>query len=163
LRRNSLYDALWVCQMAHFDQLVPLLATVAVTACADARSPAQMAPSASGSTPGGVQWVEETAPRDGCSVRVVFGSFATGPDTLAMRLITGVLAADPAVTQVTRSPYGREGEHSLCIRTPNRSAATRLFNDLESAVRGPVSAPVTIVGPDRSFVIPSVAKAGQRR
>lgn len=137
-------------QMPHFDHLLPLLAAAAVTACADARTERM-----SGAMFNSAQWAEEAAPQDGCSVTIVFGSFATGPDPHALHVIGRLLRADPAVTKVTRSPYGREGEHSLCIRTPNRRSATRLFDTLESAIRGPVVAPVTIVGPERAVVVPT--------
>lgn len=142
--------------MVRFDQLAPLFAAVAMTACAD-RPPAHLAAPESrfGS---GAQSVAEAAPQEGCSVSVLFGSFATGPDKAAMLAVSRLLAGDPAATRVTRSAYGPEGEHRLCIQTPDRSSATRLFDSLKSAVREPVAAPVTIVGPDHSISAKTVNK-----
>ncbi len=133
--------------------LVPLLAVFAVTACADRRSSAEVA--RPGSFPG-ARWEVDAAPR-GCSVTVVFGSFATGPDRRAILTVSELLSTDPAVDRITRSAYGREGEHSLCIRTLDQSAATRVFNRLKTALRGPAAAPVSALGPHGEAIVAPLA------
>ncbi len=141
--------------MARFDQIMPLFATIAIAACAPV--PLQMPEAALGPVSSSAQWAEENSTPGKCSVRVVFGSFATGPDRGAMLAINRILVAEPAMTQISRSPYGREGEHSLCIQASKPTAATRIFEDLKSALRGPVAAPVTILGPGQSVVVPNLS------
>lgn len=90
-----------------------------------------------------------------CDVTVTFGSFAMGIDRRTAAAIEELVRADASVTQVTRSPYGIEGEYTLCVLTRSKAAAARLFKRLKQSLTQPVKAPVSIQGPPGTFSAPT--------
>lgn len=90
-------------------------------------------------------------PQIDCDVTASFGSFAMGIDRRAAAAIEALVRADPSVTQVTRSPYGIEGEYRLCVGTRSAGDAAKLFERLRQSLREPVRGPVTITGPQGSY------------
>jgi hypothetical protein len=63
----------------------------------------------------------------GCPLLISFGSYAMGIDRGTLRRVEALLAADPAVTAVIRSPWGREGEVTLCAAVRSDADRDRLF------------------------------------
>lgn len=78
-----------------------------------------------------------------CPLIVGFGSYAMGIDGAAYASVDRLLRADRGVRAVTRHPWGREGEVTLCARTRSRADAQRLFTAIRARLparpRGPIS------------------------
>jgi hypothetical protein len=78
-----------------------------------------------------------------CPLTIGFGSYAMGIDGAAYAAIERLLRADRGVRAVTRHPWGREGETTLCVRTRTRADAQRLFAQIRARLpansRGPIS------------------------
>lgn len=87
-----------------------------------------------------------------CDVTVDFGSFASGIDGRAAARVEQLVGAADEVIELSRSPYGIEGEYRLCVRTRSASGAQRLFERLKFLLANPVRAPVTVRGPQGTFV-----------
>ena len=85
----------------------------------------------------------EPGPGDDCPLAIRFGSYAMGIDRPTLEAVESLLAADAAVTAVERSPWGREGEVTLCARLRSDSDAGRLFRAVAGLFpaepRGPLS------------------------
>ena len=62
-----------------------------------------------------------------CDVTVSFGSYAMGVDHALKAQIQGVIDGEAGVAASQETPWGREGESTLCVRTFNGAAADRLF------------------------------------
>ena len=80
----------------------------------------------------------------GCDLEVVFGSYAGGTDPGLGAQIGELLANDPGVANVERTPWGREGEYNLCVRATDDAAADRLYRAIaamipDSSRRAPTS------------------------
>lgn len=86
------------------------------------------------------QLAEPTAP---CSLSVRFGSYAMGIDGPAAAAIDTLLARSTDVKGVTKTPWGREGEYTLCVTARDAAASARLFRavvaSLPATPRGPIS------------------------
>lgn len=85
---------------------------------------------------------ESDAAAGDCALTVSFGSYAMGIDRGALARVEALVAeADGA--RVERSPWGREGEVSLCVRTGTPEQAAELFDRISDALpadpRGPIS------------------------
>jgi hypothetical protein len=98
---------------------------------------AALAPVASCAAPTGEA---EAAAR--CSLTVSFGSYAMGIDRAALAKVEALIAeADGA--RAERSPWGREGEVTLCVQTATPGQADELFERISHALpadpRGPIS------------------------
>ena len=78
-----------------------------------------------------------------CPLAIRFGSYAMGIDRPTLEAVESLLAADAAVTAVERSPWGREGEVTLCARLRSDADAGRLFRAIAGLFpaepRGPLS------------------------
>lgn len=83
------------------------------------------------------------APSD-CPLTVGFGSYAMGIDRAAYNNIDRMLRADRGVRTVTRHPWGREGETTLCARTRSRADAQRLFAAVRARLPARPRGPITI-------------------
>jgi hypothetical protein len=79
-----------------------------------------------------------------CALRVDFSSYAMGIDRGMFARVEALLAADRGVTKVERSPWGREGEVTLCARTRSGRDATRLFRAIVSLAPARPRGPVTV-------------------
>lgn len=78
----------------------------------------------------------------GCDVEVRFGSYAMGIDSGAFARTKAYLARRPRlIAGVIETPWGREGERTLCIDTRSRKATGQVFADLRRIIgpgrRGP--------------------------
>lgn len=89
-----------------------------------------------------------------CDVQIYFGSYATGIDRAAAATVHQLLGSDPAVAEVSRSPSGMEGDYTLCAHTTSAEAAASLFERLIGALPGPVTAPISVTGPNGSYSAP---------
>jgi hypothetical protein len=78
-----------------------------------------------------------------CAVTVIFGSYAAGIDGQTLARMDRALRLDRRVSRVTRHPWGREGEVTLCIYTRTYAGAVPLSRELRRMIparpRGPVS------------------------
>lgn len=99
---------------------------------------AALAPAAScAAAPG-----EADASAGECALTVSFGSYAMGIDRGALAKVEALVAeADGA--RAERSPWGREGEVTLCVRTRTPAQAAELFDRISDSLpadpRGPIS------------------------
>jgi hypothetical protein len=77
-----------------------------------------------------------TAPGgEGCDVTMVFGSYASGIDGKVLDSVRTWLADNPdMVAHVNETPWGREGERTLCITTTGPEAVTPVFRALRYKV-----------------------------
>jgi hypothetical protein len=73
-----------------------------------------------------------------------------GAAAAAERLIAGY----PAVTGVSRSGYGREGEYALCVQTASTDAALALFRQIRAAIPPRPRGPILLTGPEVRFSAP---------
>lgn len=94
----------------------------------------------------------------GCDVEVRFGSYAMGVDPDLKRRILSIVQNDPGVETSTETPWGREGESTLCVDLDSAAATDRLYGRIE-AVIPPYSdrAPTTVIhrdGRSHSAVMP---------
>ena len=81
------------------------------------------------------------APRD-CALTVQFGSYAMGIDRPAAEKIERFLRGRRDVAGLSRHPWGREGEYTLCVRLKAGAQPARLAQELKTMIpakpRGPI-------------------------
>ena len=110
--------------------LILAAATILAASAAGARMP--------GPGPGGPPQV----PAD-CPLTVAFTSYGAGIDGAARASIERLLGRDRGVRSVSRHPWGREGEITLCVRTRSNGDAGRLSRQIRAMIparpRGPVN------------------------
>ena len=107
--------------------LTALLATLALYGCATAKPPA----------------------RDGCDAEVRFGSYAMGVDQPLRGHILAFMEDNPHVAGFTETPWGREGESTLCIQARDAAATNRIYDDLVGLIpRLGERAPTTVTHRD---------------
>lgn len=70
-----------------------------------------------------------------CPVVVSFGSYAMGIDQAALRKARAYAARSRTVRIVSETPWGREGERTLCLDARGRKEANRAFEDLRAMIR----------------------------
>lgn len=97
------------------------------------------APAAAARTPGPGQGTP--VPRN-CPLVVVFGSYCAGIDQPTLERVDHYLAGERTVTAVSRHPWGREGEITLCVRARGSADLVRIGNRIRAAIparpRGPI-------------------------
>lgn len=80
-----------------------------------------------------------------CAVSVNFGSYAMGIDQAAYRKTQAYAARNRTIRLVAETPWGREGERTLCFAARTRKAADRAFDDLRTMIRaGARTGPTTV-------------------
>jgi len=79
-----------------------------------------------------------------CPLQIGFSSYGAGVDRSAMQAIQSLLDKDRAVRSVTRHPWGREGEVTLCANTRARADSARLFQSIRRLVPARPRGPITI-------------------
>lgn len=109
--------------------MLPLLASAAMLA----------APAAIARLPGRVTPV----PAD-CPLTIGFASYGAGIDRSSVLAVDRLLGRDRAVRAVTRHPWGREGEVTLCVRTRSAADAGRLFRSVRALLPARPRGPVTL-------------------
>lgn len=82
---------------------------------------------------------------DDCPLVVDFASYGTGINRPVLQVVEKILTRDRAVTSITRYPWGREGEITLCVRTRTSRAATRLFHQLKPRLPRRHTPPISMV------------------
>ena len=92
--------------------------------------------------------VEHVA-ESGCEVEVRFGSYAMGVDRELKDSVLQLVGEDSGVLSSTESPWGREGESTLCVQTDNARTADRVYEGIV-ALLPPHSdrAPTTVIHAD---------------
>lgn len=70
-----------------------------------------------------------------CPVVVSFGSYAMGIDQTALRKAKAYAARSRGVRVVSETPWGREGERTLCMDARTKKEANRAFEDLRAIIR----------------------------
>ena len=70
-----------------------------------------------------------------CDVSVDFGSYASGIDQASYRKTKAYDARNRTIRLVKETPWGREGERTLCFDTRSRADANRAFEDLRKLIR----------------------------
>jgi len=70
-----------------------------------------------------------------CDVGVDFGSYASGIDQASYRKTKAYDARNRTIRLVKETPWGREGERTLCFDTRSRADANRAFEDLRKLIR----------------------------
>lgn len=94
----------------------------------------------------------------GCDVEVRFGSYAMGVDTDLKRRILAIVQNDPGVETSTETPWGREGESTLCVDLDSAAATDRLYGRIEAVIPSYSDrAPTTVIhhdGRSHSAVMP---------
>lgn len=70
-----------------------------------------------------------------CPVVVSFGSYAMGIDQAAYRKAKAYAARSRSVRLMRETPWGREGERTLCLDARSRKDASRAFEDLRAMIR----------------------------
>jgi len=77
-----------------------------------------------------------------CPLTVAFHSYAAGIDRRVFARIEARLRVDRRVSSVTRHPWGREGEVTLCVRVVRPRYLSGLATDLNEMIprhpRGPI-------------------------
>ena len=80
-----------------------------------------------------------------CDVSVSFGSYAMGIDQGSYRKTRAYAARSRTIRLVSETPWGREGERTLCFDARTRKAAGRAFDDLRAMIRaGARTGPTTV-------------------
>jgi hypothetical protein len=73
----------------------------------------------------------------GCSVSVSFGSYAMGIDRAAFDRVERYTKANRRLIQSVKvTPWGREGERTVCIATRSQAARTTVFMDVRDLIKG---------------------------
>ena len=71
-----------------------------------------------------------------CAVKATFGSYAMGVDRELASEIQKTIDADKRVANVTRRPWGREGEFDLCLTLRPGAPAQEVFQALGAKLQG---------------------------
>lgn len=79
-----------------------------------------------------------------CDVEVTFGSYGGGIDGDLRDAALALTRNNPGVTEASSTPWGREGESTLCIRTKDEVTANRLYGAIaaqipQTSTRAPTS------------------------
>jgi hypothetical protein len=111
--------------------LFAIAATLLAAAAADARAPAP--PLRRGGPP--------SIPSN-CTITIAFSSYGAGIDRPTLVRMERMLHADRRVGGMSRHPWGREGEVTLCLRVPRARNVHALATDLNEMIprrpRGPI-------------------------
>jgi hypothetical protein len=90
-----------------------------------------------------------------CPLAIGFSSYGAGIDRPAMQAIEALLDRDRAVRSVTRHPWGREGEVTLCANVRGRGDPARLLLAIRRLVPARPRGPITIrTAEGRTFEAP---------
>lgn len=69
-----------------------------------------------------------------CDVEIVFGSYAMGVDRDLRSNILRIITSDPDVADWNEKPWGREGESTVCVHSPNEAATDRLYDRIAALI-----------------------------
>jgi hypothetical protein len=85
-----------------------------------------------------------TTAETGCDLVAGFTSIGTGIDRDALQRVDALLASDKAVLAVSREPWGREGELSLCVGVKSEAETARLFDAIKARFPASSEKPLTV-------------------
>lgn len=69
-----------------------------------------------------------------CDVEIVFGSYAMGVDGTLKATIVRTVGSDPDVADWQEHPWGREGESTICVHSPNPAATDRFYDRIAALI-----------------------------
>jgi len=69
-----------------------------------------------------------------CDVEIVFGSYAMGVDQDLRAVILRAVRSDPDVADWSEQRWGREGETTVCVHSPNAAATDRLYDRIAALI-----------------------------
>ena len=84
---------------------------------------------------------QKAAP-DACALEIRFGSYAMGIDSGALQRVEALLAARRIPVQ--RTPWGREGEVTLCATPRSAADAERLAREIAALLPGGPRGPIAV-------------------
>ena len=109
------------------------------TSAANHAAAAQTTAEAEAATP--VAPVAATA----CDVEVTFGSYGAGTDRALHDSVLALTRGNPDVASAEETSWGREGETTLCLRTPDDAAANRIYGAVAAQIpQTGAKAPTTV-------------------
>ena len=80
-----------------------------------------------------------------CDVEVSFGSYGAGTDRALHDSILALTRGNPDIASAEETPWGREGETTLCLRTPDDAAANRIYGAVAAQIpQTGAKAPTTV-------------------
>jgi len=79
-----------------------------------------------------------------CPLVIAFGSHGAGIDRPTFDRVEAYLAHERTVTGVSRYPWGREGEVSLCVRARGDADLVRIANRVRASIPARPRGPVTV-------------------
>jgi hypothetical protein len=82
-----------------------------------------------------------------CPLAVQFGSYAMGIDTNAARRIERFLEKRREVAGVSRHPWGREGEYTLCVRLKRGASPASLARQVKALIPAKPRGPIQVLMP----------------
>ena len=82
-----------------------------------------------------------------CPLTIAFSSYGAGIDGGTLARVERLLSADRGVRRVSRHPWGREGEVTLCARTRSNGDAARLARRIRALIPPRPRGPVTVEQP----------------
>ena len=79
-----------------------------------------------------------------CDIEVTFGSYGGGVDAALREAVRALTRNNPGVTEAEETPWGREGESTLCVRTKDEVTANRIYGAIaaqipQTSTRAPTS------------------------
>lgn len=111
-----------------------LLATALLTFCAGAAAAGPITP-----------LPRQVSPTVRCDVTVSFVSICCGPDQATETRIRRAVIADHRVVTAYETPWGREGESTLCLRTRTAADARAIATTFSQWVKASASPGLTQV------------------
>jgi hypothetical protein len=84
-----------------------------------------------------------------CPLTIAFGSYGPGIDGPTLANVERMLRTDRRVRSVSRHPWGREGEVTLCVRPRRIADAGRLAQRIRAMIPARPRGPVQVELPGR--------------
>ena len=129
-----------------------LIALVMLTACEGGGDPVEQAVRETAAAnhaavtqeTASVEPAAAATPEAVCDIEITFGSYAGGPDNGLREAVRTLTRNNPGVTEAEETPWGREGESTLCVRTKDEVTANRIYGAIaaqipQTSTRAPTS------------------------
>jgi hypothetical protein len=96
-----------------------------------------------------------------CDVEVSFGSYGAGTDRALHESIISLTRGNADVASAEETSWGREGETTLCVHTPDAAAANRIYGAIAAQIpQTATKAPTTVRHRDGRSRASAYPKAG---
>ena len=69
-----------------------------------------------------------------CDITVRLGSACCGRDWKTEKAINAFIANEPKIVDKTETPWGREGEIDLCLKTKSNSDTQEMFDHIKALI-----------------------------